>query len=259
MKNEPTPPAPASKGNSARTDYARFFKPGQKIILRTTSAPDNRPKRLESLTAFLKENNSGFFDLSLPYKTREGEHLPFAPGHRFELVSEAMGLGLRLEGEFVQNQGRDIIRLAITGGLQAFQNRFTPRLDITVGLRYTRGLGTLRTFREQWEKNIEILGRSAGTSALSNFPRSRINLSSGGIRFNLKAPVEPGSLCLILLEIEKSTPPICTLAEVLWTGDPVEERQSAGMRFINVLETDQKRIEEIIRKGDAVVKEPEKS
>ncbi len=248
---------PQSPANSSRSDYGRFFKPGQKVFLRTSSTDDRPPKRLESLTAFLKEYSAGYIDLFLPYKVLEGEHLPFVPGQVFELTSGALGLGLRLRCEFAQDQGRDCIRLGIISDLQVFQNRFTPRIDMTAGLRYTRGLGPLRTFREQWEKNIQILSRTPMPANLSNFPRTRINLSSSGIRFTLKAPVETGSLCLILLEVEKTQTPICTLAEVLWAGEIAQDRQAAGMRFINILESDQRRIDEVVRLGDAVAEKPE--
>lgn len=254
MEKKVIPPAKITVSARTEIPYARFFKPGQKIFLRTLCANPALPKHFESLTTFLKDCSSGFFDLSLPYQIREGEELPFSADSEFELLSESMGLGLRLKGVFVRFLGRDLLRLQITGELQGFQNRFSPRLDLTVGLRYTRGLGTLRSFREQWEKNILILNRGANTSTLGNIPRSRINLSSGGIRFSLKPPVEAGSICLILLDVEIGKAPICTLAEVLWIGAVADERQPAGMRFINILETDQKRIEDIIRRGDGVAK-----
>jgi hypothetical protein len=253
MKNEGNSPSAAP---AVRTEvpYARFFKPGQKIFLRTLSANPALPRHFESLTSFLKDCSSAFFDLFLPYQVREGEELPFAAGTEFELRSESMGLGLRLKGIFVKAIARDLLRFEIVGDLQAFQNRLSARCDLTAGLRYTRGLGTLRTFREQWEKNIQILARGANPSTLGNFPRTRINLSSGGIRFSLKAPVEAGSLCLILLEFEPDKAPVCTLAEVLWTGAVAEDRQPAGMRFINILETDQKRIDDLVRRHAAEVK-----
>ncbi len=226
--------------------YSKFFKPGQKIFLRSQVSTGTLGGYYESLTTFLKEHSPGFFDLFLPYRTRQGEDLHFTPGMPFELLSEAMGLGLRLDGQFLQRQGQDVIRVAVTGELQAYQRRLNPRCDLAIGLRYTRGHGTLRTFREQWEKNILILSRG-NPADFGDFPRSRINLSSGGVRFNLKAPVEPGSLCLLLLQPEANTQPICTLAEVLWSGDAVDNRQTAGMRFINILEADKKRLEGIIR------------
>lgn len=254
MEKKTTPPAAVTASVRTEVPYARFFKPGQKIFLRTLCINPALPRHFESLTTFLKDCSSGFFDLSLPYQIREGEELPFSTDTEFELLSDSMGLGLRLKGVFVQFRGRDLLRVQITGELQAFQNRFSPRIDLTAGLRYTRGLGTLRSFREQWEKNVQILSRGANPSSLGNFPRTLINLSSGGIRFNMKPPVEAGSICLILLDIEIGKAPICTLAEVLWAGAVAEERQPAGMRFINILEMDQKRIEEAIRRGDGVAK-----
>ncbi|MBE0599415.1 MAG: PilZ domain-containing protein [Desulfuromonadales bacterium] len=227
--------------------YGRHFKPGQKIFLHALPPTGDPQGCFDSLTTYLKEIGPGWFDLSLPYQSKAGEDFPFATGMRFELRSESLGLGLRLTGQFVQHRGRDTIRLALDGDLRAYQNRQSPRLDTVAGVRYTRGHGSLRSFRDQWEKNIQILqGNSA--DQLGNFPRTPINLSNGGIRFSLRAPVEPGSLCLLLLELEPGTVPLCALTEVLWTGDVQEERQKAGMRFLTILETDRKRIDNFIRK-----------
>lgn len=231
--------------------YGKHFKSGQKIFLRALVPTGRLEGCYESLTTYLKEFGTGWFDLFLPYRTLEGEEFPFSPGMPFELRSESLGLGVRLTGQFIQRQGRDVIRVALNGDLQAFQNRLNPRLDTEAGLRYTRGRGSLRSFRDQWEKNVQIL-QGSGASSLGSFPRTRVNLSTGGIRFRLRAPVDPGSLCLLLLELEPQTVPVCTLAEVLWVGEAADDRQNAGMRFLTILETDRKRIENLIRQNPTV-------
>lgn len=225
--------------------YSRYYKSGQKIILRAL-APAS-PGRFESLTAYFQDNGPGYFDLLLPYGAQEEENYPFAPDMPFELLSDALGLGLKMTGRFQKMVRKDLLRVEINGDLQAFQRRNFRRLDLVVGLRYTKGKGTLRSFREQWEKNIQILQKGGDTAKLSRFPRTPVNLSAGGIRFAVKAPVQTADLCLLLLELETGGP-ICTLAEVVWMEEKeVDGRQGAGMRFLNILESDQKRIEDTIR------------
>lgn len=231
--------------------YSKYYKSGQKIILRALAPA--APGRFESLTAYFQDNGSGHFDLILPYGSQEEENYPFAPDMPFELLSDAFGMGIRMTGQFQKMVRNDLLRMTVNGDLQAFQRRNHRRVDLVVGMRYTKGKGTLRSFREQWEKNVQILQRGGDASKLSKFPRTPVNLSAGGIRFAIKAPVQTADLCLLLLELE-SGGPICTLAEVVWLEEKeVEGRHSAGMRFLNILESDQRRIEDYIRdKGMSV-------
>jgi c-di-GMP-binding flagellar brake protein YcgR len=226
--------------------YSRFYKNGQQIILRALGVPVEAG-RMESLTTYLQDNSSDQFDLLLPYCSPQGESYPFTPQMPFELLSDSMGLGLRMTGAFKEQVGNDLIRLAVNGDYQVFQRRHYRRLDFIAGLRYTRGRGTLRSFREQWERNLQILSKGTEGVRLDRFPRAKVNLSAGGIRFSLKAPVEMADLCLLLLEVD-NLPPICALAEVIWIQERiVEGRQVAGLRFIHILEADQKRIDDYIR------------
>lgn len=225
--------------------YSRYYKTGQKIILR--SLDPAAQGRFESLTAYFHDGGAGHFDLLLPYGAQEEENYPFVSDMPFEILSDALGLGLKMTGRFQKMVRKDLLRVFVNDDLQAFQRRSHRRLDLVVGLRYTKGKGALRSFREQWEKNIQILQKGGDASKLSRFPRTPVNLSAGGIRFAVKAPVQAAELCLLLLELETGGP-ICTLAEVVWTEEKeAEGRQKAGMRFLNILETDQKRIEDYIR------------
>ncbi len=226
--------------------FSRFYKNGQKIILRALDG-SAAAGSFDSLTAYLQESSADHFDLLLPYDSSEGENYPFTPQMSFELLSDSMGLGLRMSATFKEQLGNDRVRLAINSDAQVFQRRQYRRLDLTAGLRYTRGRGKLRSFREQWQKNLQILAK--GESArLNRFPRANVNLSAGGIRFSLKAPVEMADLCLLLLELD-ALAPICALAEVVWVQDKVvDERQVAGLRFINILESDQQIIDGYVRR-----------
>jgi c-di-GMP-binding flagellar brake protein YcgR len=228
--------------------YSKYFKSEQKIFLRSLT-PDASSGRLDALTAYFQEEGDDHFDLLLPYQASEEENFPFYPDMPFEILSDAMGLGVRLTGNFVEQRRPDLIRLRVNNDLQIFQRRFASRLDVSIGLRYTKGQGTLRSFREQWEKNVRILQNTKDLSKLPSFPRTRVNLSNGGIRFQIKSPVQVADLCLLLLKLDENGAPICALAEVVWLDEnEAQGRRCAGLQFLSILEADQKRIVDFIKK-----------
>lgn len=221
--------------------YPKYFKNGQKILLKSVGGD---PGSFEVLTVYYQDHGPGYMDVALPYRPQSGEEYPFDIGMPFELVSDAMGMGLRINGtlqEYVKD--RQVLRIHLTSDLQIFKRRIHRRVDTNIGLRYTRGQGTLRSFREQWQKNLTILEKS-DPSQLPAFPACRVNLSPGGIRFAVKTPVNQADLCLLLFQLEAKKPPICAVAEVVWLADKeVEGRRVVGMQFINIRESHRKEIE----------------
>lgn len=230
--------------------YSKYFKSGQKILL-VPMNPDN-PDHHESLTVYLHEIGSHSFDLKLPYQEKQGEEYSFKEGMELQLSSESLGLGIRLTGTFCSRLEPHLIRVKLKGDLQAFQRRSKPRSDATIGLRYAKGRGTLKSFKNQWEKNVQLLSKSSDLSRLSNLPRYKVNIGPGGLRFNLKPPVEIADLCLVLMELNDKNPPICALAEVLWFHEQSgEERHPTGLQFINICKSDQTRLEDFVKERGA--------
>jgi hypothetical protein len=233
--------------------YAKYFKLGQKILVRVMDPPG----RYEAFSAILQGSGPGWFDLTLTSQPRAEESYPFAAGMPLELMSDHLGLGLRLTCRFQQQVVDNRIRVEVVSDLQVFQRRLHRRLELNVGLRYTKGRGTLRSFRKQWEKNLQILDNTRDFSTLPPFPRTRVNLSAGGIRFEVTPPIEPTDLCLLLLQLEPLSRPICALSEVVWLNEPEGDlRRIAGMQFICILDADKKRIEALIRQAGDAAKEP---
>lgn len=233
--------------------YARYFKPGQKILVRAVEPAG----RFEALNATFQDSSAGCLDLLLTSRASEEESYPFTDGMPLELLSDRLGLGLRLNGRFRQHLSGHAIRVEIVSDLQVFQRRLHRRFDLQVGLRYTKGRGTLRSFRQQWEKNLQLLEQTQDFGKIPPFPRTRVNLSAGGIRFEVAPPIEAGDLCLILLQREPASRPICALSEVVWLNDPDgERRRVAGMQFICILDTDKKKIESLLLQAGDTAKEP---
>ncbi|NIQ97412.1 MAG: hypothetical protein GWO11_02780 [Desulfuromonadales bacterium] len=229
----------------------KYLNPGQKVRLKVIK-PEEEKAKFEALTGYVEECRPGNLDLELPYQVREEESYPFTSGMPLELVTENFGLGLRLSAHFVEKVSDQVIRIEVDEQLQAFQQRLKKRADSRVGLRFNKGQGTLRTLRERWRKNTEILHSGRDLSSLKSFSECEANLSSGGIRFEITIPVEIADIFLLLLDLGDGGPPVCALAEAVWTSEEMAKsgQMVVGLQFIAIMEQDQKRIDEFVkRKG----------
>lgn len=228
--------------------YNKYFRPEQKVQLRlSTSQVDTT----ETLTLYFAEQGPDYFDLIFPYKSRNGEEFPLAPGMSMELTTESMGVGVKMTVEFLNYvHGREMIRVKGIGELKAFQRRTQPRIDIQCGVRFTRGQGALRSLREHWLKNIEIINQ-INPKDLPPFTQSRLNLSSSGFRLAIKPPVECADLFLVLIQLTPGAKPLCLLCETVWTGSVRDEegRIPCGMHFIGMTEADRKTVEAQVKQS----------
>ncbi len=226
--------------------FQRYFKVGQRVLLKAID-PDKETDRTELLTAYMDGGEDNIYILSLPYGNNATEQYPFTEQMTFEISSEAMGLGIRITGAFLEKIDGQRISLQVQADLQMFQRRDALRIDCKVGLRFTRGQGTLKALRETWEKNIQVLHAPKAKVSQEGFNPCQVNISSGGIRFGLRPPVHPAELCLMLINLNDDQVPICTLAEIVWTRPEQDETIIvSGMRFINILDEDQARLENFI-------------
>lgn len=227
--------------------YQKYFKTGQKVQLRAKQ-PKPPEGRREFLSATLKAGDANHFDLRLPYGTEAVKEYPFVKDMAFELSANAMGLGIKVTVTFLKALTANSIRVLVLPDLQMFQHRDQPRLDCTVGVRFTRGRKSLHSLRKTWEKNASILSAARTPPPLKGFSLCRLNLSSTGIRFALQAPAESADICLMLLDLKDGKAPVCALAEIIWVSEQQDDgTQRAGMQFIEILEQDQKRISVFIR------------
>lgn len=226
--------------------YAKYFRPEQKVQLRLANPS---LESTESLTLYVANHGPGYLDLASPYKNRDGEDFPLTPGMPMEISTESMGIGVKIAVEFIEyGPSSNLIRVKVVSDLKVFQRRTQPRVDILCGVRFTRGQGTLRSFREQWLKHIEIIGQTAPEN-LPPFTQSHLNLSATGLRLAIKPPVERADLFLILVQLIPGTSPLCLLCETVWTGSVRDEegRIFCGMNFIGMADADRKKIEAQIK------------
>ena len=228
--------------------YNKYFRPEQKVQLRLATP---LVASTETLTLYFAEQGAGYFDLVFPYKSRNGEEFPLTPGMEMELTTESMGVGVKLTVEFLNYvRGREMIRVKGIGELKAFQRRTQPRIEIQCGVRFTRGQGALRSLREHWLKNIELINQ-INPEDLPPFTQSHLNLSSSGFRLAIKPPVECADLFLVLVQLTPGAKPLCLLCETVWTGSVRDEegRIPCGMHFIGMTDADRKKVEEQVKRS----------
>ena len=228
--------------------YNKYFRPEQKVQLRVATP---HVDSTETLTLYFAEQGQGYFDLVFPYKSDKGEEFPLTPGMSMELTTESMGVGVKMSVEFLNYvHGSERIRVKGVGELKAFQRRTQPRIDIQCGVRFTRGQGALRSLREHWLKNIEIINQ-INPRDLPSFTQSRLNLSSSGFRLAIKPPVECADLFLVLIQLTPGAKPLCLLCETVWTGSIRDEegRIPCGMHFIGMTDADRKEVETLVKRS----------
>jgi len=225
----------------------RYFKPEQKVQLRRLEGSGSQ-QLYEALTAYVTEVGSSSLDLQLPYRSDEEEAYAFTGGQAFELRTLSMGMGLKFQVNFRDRRGGNRFRFDCSPNFQAFQQRPGPRIDIRLGLRFSRGRGEIGALRRLWEKNSRLLHSGGRLTTLDDFRTCPVNLSSGGIRFTSSSDMHLSDVCLVLINLDKNGPPICALAEVVWTSQEEDGGLiTTGMQFLNILEEDRKRIDEFIR------------
>lgn len=226
-------------------NYKRYFKIGQSLLLKVGSHHE-RDNRTELLNVHVISVTGDVLVVSLPYGEDAVRQYPFSRELSFLITTDVLGMGLKISAEFVEIISSASFALKLKPGMEIFQRRISPRFDGRLGIRFSRAAKTLKTMREIWERNIEVLRSHEKPLILDGFKKTRVNISSGGIRLFIKPPVNQGELCLVLIDLEDGVPPVCAIAEIIWSCSEEEKAICAGMRFINILSADQQRIDDFV-------------
>lgn len=228
--------------------YRKYFKPDQKLLV--TLSEDGREHH-ETLTMYFVEGSGKHMKLRLPYKLKRGEEHQFHDGEEFDLATESLGLGIRQRARYESYLNESLLQVAPVGNLQVFQRRLHPRVNVKIGIKFVRGTGNLRSFQEQWKKNVKVLEAGTNIASLQNLPVYSANLSAGGLRIPIKGPVDHADLFLILINIEDGKPPVCVLAEAAWTAEPDPKGFVAtGLQFLNITDADKSRLLRFVAAND---------
>lgn len=229
--------------------YSRYFTPGQKLRVQTVRN-DILPARRESMNVLFSNYELDYFDVALPQPWPVNEVSPFAEGRPLEIISEKYGLWFKSTASFHSQPSDRRIRLRMHNDLCIFNHRPQTRVETQIGLRYSTQRGNMSTFHRQWHQQIDKLTSTAASLTAPTFARGRVNLSASGIRMPIHDAVQKNDICLLMLNLEDTEEPICTLTEVIWTK-PRQEEQGlhAGLQFLNILQQDQQRIERFVQRN----------
>lgn len=226
--------------------YGKYFDKGQKVFIKRIF-PDGERTALDTITGYAMRSRPMQLDLALPYGCDAADSYPFEAGMAFELLTDHKGMGLRLVASFVEKISSQDIRLQFEGNLEFISRRSYRRVDVNawVGIR---GKGNLAEMRALWKEHVQKIKSGVSAAELTEFNKHLVNLAGGGMRVPLKAPVELSELILVYISLGDKKGIICALSESVWIG-PVQDndQQQVGLRFLNILEEDQERIDVVVK------------
>jgi c-di-GMP-binding flagellar brake protein YcgR len=226
--------------------YSKYFSNGQKVFLKRVFV-EGDPPSLDTLTGYTTASRAIQLELTLPYGSDAADAYPFEPGMLFEVMTDHRGMGLRLRASFVERTSSKDIRLRLEGNLEFISRRIYRRVDVNAWIGCRRSNGNLRAMREAWHECLAKIEAGTNPKELTDFNKYPINLAGGGLRMPLPEPVQAVELLLLFLSIGDKQGIICALAEVIWVGTPDPDgTQSAGLRFLNIREKDQARIDKVV-------------
>ncbi|MBE0501217.1 MAG: PilZ domain-containing protein [Desulfuromonadales bacterium] len=236
----------------------RYMKAGQKVSLTVVPEASENPGHLDALTGYLHNLGRQTIDLTIPYRTVAGEGYPFKEGMKFELATDSMGVGIQLTGTFEKMLGASHIRIKHNNDIKMIRRRLFPRIDLNLEVGYTRSGGKLRSFREQWKKYVKMIEQTQDPEKLPKVPGKKANISVSGIGIQVAPPIEKADIGMFLINLKDKGKPICALAEVIWKGRRSEDGKfPTGFQFLNIMDSDKKRIESAVAKGNAYFRDDE--
>ena len=226
--------------------YGKYFNKGQKVFIKRIFT-DEKQVALDTITGYAMHSKPMQLDLGLPYGCDAADSYPFESGMQFEVLTDHMGMGLRLVASFVERISSQDIRLQFEGNLEFISRRIYRRVDVNAWVGIHRNTGNLADMRSLWEEHLKKIKDGVSAAELAEFKKSLINLAGGGISLLLKPPVEQSDLVLVYLSIGDKKGIICALAEAVWVCDvDSNDMQQIGLRFLNILEKDQARIDVVV-------------
>ncbi|MBW2690266.1 MAG: PilZ domain-containing protein [Deltaproteobacteria bacterium] len=227
--------------------YGKYFNKGQKVFIKRIFTDEERTA-LDTITGYAMCSQPMQLDLALPYGCDAADSYPFEPDMRFEVLTDHKGMGLRLEASFVERISSQDIRLQFEANLEFISRRIYRRVDVNAWAGIHRSKGNLAEMRQLWDEHLKKIKSGVSAAELTDFKKNLVNLAGGGMRLPLQAPVEMAELVLVYLSIGDKKGIICALAETVWVGQEQDDGlQQIGLRFLNIMEEDQDRIDVVVK------------
>ena len=228
------------------TDYSRYFSLRQKATLINMSEERDRDC-FETLSGYVVGHNLSMLELHVPHYFVDSEQADsIADSSSYKLTSEALGNGIQVMADLIKIVGGNIFQLKLRGNLELFQRRSVPRIEATVKYyRFKRDL-SLKYLQKEWKKVVEHL-QSKGLPPVISLQDRSINICIGGFSLSMDAATTLLPISLFILDLADNLQPICVIAELVWNKQE-NEALNCGYRFIQILKSDQERIEHFVQK-----------
>jgi c-di-GMP-binding flagellar brake protein YcgR len=236
--------------------YGKYFNKGQKVFIKRIFAGGDLTA-LDTVTGYAMHSKPLQLDLALPYGCDAADSYPFETGMRFEVLTDHRGMGLRLIASFVERISSQDVRLQFEGDLEFISRRIYRRVDVNAWVGVHRGKGNLAEMRALWDEHLQKIKSGVSAAELAEFKKHLVNLAGGGMRLPLRAPTEMAELILVYLSLGDKKGIICALAEAVWIGQVQnDDSQPVGLRFLNILQEDQERIDVVVKNLDERMRKP---
>ena len=227
--------------------FEQYFNSGQKIFIQRLVADQELPV-LETMSGHVIRNRQSQLDIRLGHGTDAAISYPFYPGMEFEILTDSAGMGVRMIASFVKKLNNQDIRLKCEGRVEFFSKRICARIKVKAWVGVTRQQGAMSEMQHLWQQHIQLIESEDSAVKLPEFKKYSMDLAAGGMRLPLRSPVYPAELVMVYLSIGDKKGVICALTEVIWVGEAHQDcTQQCGLRFVNILEEDQERIEATVK------------
>lgn len=226
-------------------NYDRYFNRGQKVYLVNISQTRDASV-YESLSATVVSSNDTSIVIKSPYRLISGDSTPLAAGMQFKLSTESFGVGVQLRAELTAMPAAETLELQPMGQMEIYQRRQMPRVDVSLPFLHVLQKSSLAAFKREWRRVINDLHQPSPPRL--KLHETALNISAGGIRFNLDTPPTP--LAMVVLDLQDGAPPICAVAELVWHKTrPEDGLEICGHRFLEILKDDQARLAAFVDKA----------
>lgn len=225
--------------------FETYFVLNQEVLLRRFST-SKQGSRVESCRAELVSREGAIFEFKLLCSDKEAR---FSSGEFIELHSDRFDLGVRLTGLCLGCSNR-ILRFEAHDDLELFYRRQYWRVTLPVWHGMVRVNQSKLPLYEVWKKAQALSDdKDLDPSIHVEIVRQPLNLSAGGVRAELQAPVKTKENCLLYLCLDDGKPTVCALCEVVWVQPGESEgMQLCGLRFSNLIESDLTRIDRYVNR-----------
>ncbi|MBK5274293.1 MAG: PilZ domain-containing protein [Desulfuromonadales bacterium] len=223
----------------SHVDFGKYFALKQRAYLINISEERDR-EQYESLSGTIVSSSGNSIALQIPYATEQASPDNGTQQTTFKLTSEFMGSGIQIMADLDKVTANNVFHLSLRNGLEMYQRREKPRVDVTIKIFQIRRDSSLAVYRKEFKRIMDSM-KTLGVRPTLTLQESSINISAGGMRTAIEASEPISPLSMFFLELAEDQPLVCAVAELVWSRRE-EEKLLCGYRFVQIRKSDQERI-----------------